>query len=70
MSASRRRVCFTLSVDPDRLDEYRTRHAEVWPDMLAAFFSGGRADHQMHVLEEVFSLEDQLARARRHTNPR
>ena len=31
-----RRVCFTLQVKPDRLDEYRRRHAHVWPDMLAA----------------------------------
>ena len=107
------RVCFTLSVDPDRLAEYRQRHEEVWPEMLAAlrdsgwsdyalylrddgllvgvlttddfpaalaamertevngrwqaqmaeFFSGGRADHQMHVLDEVFNLDAQLARA-------
>jgi L-rhamnose mutarotase len=119
MSATRRRVCFTLSVDPDRLEEYRTRHAEVWPEMLAAlrdagwheyslvlredgllvghlltddfpaalaamegtdvnarwqaemapFFRDGRPDHHMHVLEEVFNLEDHLVRARQHTQP-
>jgi L-rhamnose mutarotase len=30
------RVCFQLQVKPDRLDEYRARHAAVWPDMLRA----------------------------------
>ena len=30
------RVCFQLQVRPDRIDEYRARHAEVWPDMLQA----------------------------------
>jgi L-rhamnose mutarotase len=108
-----RRVCFTLQVDPARLDEYRRRHAAVWPEMLAAlrdtgwrdyslflredgllvgyfltedldaalagmeatdvnrrwqaemapFFvdlPGGRPDRGMHVLAEVFNLDDQL----------
>ena len=30
------RVCFLLKVRPDRLDEYRERHAAVWPEMLDA----------------------------------
>jgi L-rhamnose mutarotase len=30
------RVCFLGRVKPDRLAEYRTRHEQVWPDMLAA----------------------------------
>lgn len=105
-----RRICFTLQVRPDRLEEYRRRHAEVWPDMLralrdavwhdyslflredgllvgylltddfdaalaamdatdvnarwqadmAGFFDSGRPDQHMHVLAEVFHLEDQL----------
>lgn len=105
-----RRICFTLQVRADRLEEYRRRHAQVWPDMLAAlrdtgwtdyslflredgllvgylliddfdaalaamdatdvnarwqaemaeFFDTGRPDQHMHVLTEVFHLEDQL----------
>ena len=105
-----RRICFTLQVKPDRLEEYRRRHAQVWPEMLAAlrdagwrdyslflredgllvgylrtddfaaalaamdatevntrwqaemaeFFEAGRPDRHMHVLTEVFNLEDQL----------
>jgi len=105
-----RRVCFTLQVKPERLDEYRRRHAHVWPDLLAAlrdtgwsdyslflredgllvgylltddfdqalaamdttevnarwqaemadFFVDGRPDRHMHVLTEVFNLDDQL----------
>lgn len=37
----RQRVCFILQVRPDRLDEYRARHEEVWPDMLKALASTG-----------------------------
>jgi L-rhamnose mutarotase len=29
-----RRICFTLQVDPARLEEYRRRHAAVWPEMF------------------------------------
>jgi L-rhamnose mutarotase len=35
------RVCFTLQVRRDRLDEYRERHAAVWPDMLRALSDTG-----------------------------
>ena len=35
------RVCFTLQVRPERLAEYRRRHAEVWPDMLRALRDTG-----------------------------
>jgi L-rhamnose mutarotase len=109
-----RRICFTLQVKPERLEEYRRRHAAVWPDMLqalhetgwhdyslflrkdgllvgylltddfasalaamdatdvnarwqadmAGFFESGRPDQQMHVLTEVFHLEDQLGDVR------
>lgn len=36
-----RRVCFQLQVKPDRLDEYKDRHREVWPEMLRALKRSG-----------------------------
>ena len=35
------RHCFLLQVRPELLDEYRRRHAEVWPEMLAALRDAG-----------------------------
>jgi L-rhamnose mutarotase len=35
------RYCFQLQVRPELLDEYRARHAEVWPDMLRALAVSG-----------------------------
>ena len=35
------RVCFTLRVKQERIDEYRRRHAAVWPAMLAALSETG-----------------------------
>jgi L-rhamnose mutarotase len=30
------RICFLLQVRPHMLDEYKRRHAQVWPEMLDA----------------------------------
>ncbi|WP_461168783.1 L-rhamnose mutarotase [Arthrobacter sp. Z1-15] len=35
------RVCFTLQVRQDCLDEYRRRHSEVWPEMQQALRETG-----------------------------
>lgn len=35
------RVCFTLQVRVDRLDEYRHRHRRVWPEMTDALTRAG-----------------------------
>ena len=43
------RYCFTLQVRPDRLDEYRERHAAVWPEMLAALQQAGWRDYTLHL---------------------
>lgn len=36
-----RRISFLLRVRAERLDEYRERHAAVWPDMLHALKQSG-----------------------------
>jgi L-rhamnose mutarotase len=46
------RVCFTLSVRPDRLVEYRARHREVWPDMLDALRRSGWRDYSLFLRED------------------
>ena len=35
------RVGFVLQVRPERVDEYVTAHAAVWPEMLAALKAAG-----------------------------
>jgi L-rhamnose mutarotase len=46
------RVCFTLQVRPDRLEEYRERHAAVWPDMLRALSDAGWRDYQLFLRDD------------------
>lgn len=41
------RVCFLLRVRRDRLDEYKARHREVWPDMLAALSASGWRNYSL-----------------------
>jgi L-rhamnose mutarotase len=41
------RVCFLLRVRPDRLEEYKARHREVWPDMLAALSATGWTNYSL-----------------------
>lgn len=35
------RVCFLLRVRPDRLEEYKARHRDVWPEMLDSLSESG-----------------------------
>ena len=73
------RVCFQLQVKPDRLDEYKERHAHVWPDMLAALHETGWHNYSLFVRDdglligyfETPSLEAaQAAMARTEVNGR
>jgi L-rhamnose mutarotase len=47
-----RRICFTLQVDPSRLEEYRRRHAAVWPDMLRALRAAGWHDYSLFLRDD------------------
>ena len=46
------RVCFTLQVRPDRLEEYRSRHEAVWPDMLAALRDAGWGNYSLFLRDD------------------
>ncbi|WP_181795341.1 L-rhamnose mutarotase [Streptomyces sp. WELS2] len=41
------RVCFLLRVRADRLEEYRARHAAVWPEMLDALKTAGWRNYSL-----------------------
>ena len=46
------RSVFTLQVRPDRLAEYRERHAAVWPEMLRALRDAGWRDYQLFLRDD------------------
>ena len=41
------RVCFQLQVKPELIEEYRARHAAVWPSMLRAIAASGRRNYSL-----------------------
>jgi L-rhamnose mutarotase len=41
------RVCFTLKLHEDRLDEYVERHANVWPEMQDALRATGWTNYSL-----------------------
>ena len=46
------RVCWTMQVRPERLEEYKARHREVWPDMLAALRDTGWANYSLFLTDD------------------
>jgi L-rhamnose mutarotase len=46
------RVCFQLQVRADRLDEYKARHREVWPEMLDALRDAGWRNYSLFLRED------------------
>lgn len=48
------RICFQLQVKPDRLAEYKQRHAAVWPEMLHALSENGWNNYS------IFARDDGL----------
>jgi L-rhamnose mutarotase len=41
------RICFVLQVKPDRIEEYKTRHKTVWPEMLDALQKTGWSNYSL-----------------------
>lgn len=41
------RVCFLLKVKPEKVEEYKERHAGVWPEMLDALRETGWRNYSL-----------------------
>jgi L-rhamnose mutarotase len=46
------RVCFTARIRPERLAQYRARHAEVWPEMTAALTAAGWGNYSIFLSDD------------------
>jgi L-rhamnose mutarotase len=46
------RVCIMARVRPDRLDEYRRAHREVWAEMTAALQQAGWANYSLFLADD------------------
>jgi L-rhamnose mutarotase len=41
------RICFLLKVREDKVEEYKARHAQVWPEMLDALRATGWRNYSL-----------------------
>jgi L-rhamnose mutarotase len=41
------RICFVLQVKPERIEEYRQRHRDVWPEMKEALQETGWSNYSL-----------------------
>ena len=74
------RACFQLQVKPDRIAEYKERHAAVWPDMLRALHETGWHNYSLFLRSDGLLIgyvetptsiaEAQAAMARTEVNAR
>ncbi|MBL8230750.1 MAG: L-rhamnose mutarotase [Bryobacterales bacterium] len=47
-----KRVCFVLQVKKDRLEEYKERHKQVWPEMLQALRDTGWHNYSLFLRDD------------------
>jgi L-rhamnose mutarotase len=46
------RICFLLQVKKDRLEEYKSRHQAVWPEMLEALHRAGWHNYSLFLRDD------------------
>ena len=46
------RLCFRSQVQPGVIDEYRRRHAQVWPEMLRALKDAGWHNYSLFLADD------------------
>jgi L-rhamnose mutarotase len=42
-----KRICFLLKIRTEKVDEYRARHSDVWPEMLDALRATGWRNYSL-----------------------
>ncbi len=61
------RIAFRMVLNPGQAEEYRRRHDEIWPQMLAALREAGISDYTIWLDPETNHLFATLVRADEHT---
>ena len=51
-AAMDKRICFCLQVKKHHLEEYRTRHATVWPEMQEALRKAGWSNYSLFLRDD------------------
>ena len=60
------KYAFKMKLNPGMKAEYRRRHDEIWPELVALLKDAGVSDYSIHLDEETNTLFGVLWRTRRH----
>lgn len=61
------KYAFTMKLNPGMRDEYRKRHDDIWPELVALLKEAGVRDYSIHLDEETGTLFGVLWRRKDHT---
>ena len=61
------KYAFKMKLNPGMKDEYRKRHDEIWPELVALLKDAGVSDYSIHLDEETNTLFGVLWRRKDHT---
>lgn len=61
------KYAFKMQLNPGCLEEYRKRHDEIWPELVALLRDAGVSDYSIHLDAETHILFGVLWRAQDHT---
>jgi L-rhamnose mutarotase len=59
-------IAFRMMLNPGQADEYRRRHDEIWPDLVALLHEAGVSDYSIFLDPETNALFAVLRRTERH----
>lgn len=60
------KYAFTMRLNAGMKSEYRRRHNEIWPDLVALLRDAGISDYSIHLDEETGVLFGHLTRRNDH----
>ena len=61
------KFAFKMQLKPGQKDEYRRRHEEIWPELVALLKESGVSDYSIHLDETSGALFGVLWRDENHT---
>ncbi|KKX33250.1 L-rhamnose mutarotase [Rhizobium sp. LC145] len=61
------RHAFKMKLNPGMEAEYRKRHDEIWPELVALLHEAGFSDYSIHLDRETNILFGVLTRPQNHT---
>ncbi|GAA6181878.1 L-rhamnose mutarotase [Shimia sp. NS0008-38b] len=61
------KYAFCMTLHPGKLDEYRQRHDDIWPELVVLLKEAGVEDYSIHFHAETNQLFGVLWRRKDHT---